>query len=427
MKHIPAALVSARAELHSCGSGIGAVVTAADYRALGVVRSLGRKGIPVWVLKGRQHLLASFSRYSSRSLVWPVEDEPSRVEFLVKLASEQGLQGWVLFPTDDEMVGLVARHYEPLSKHFRLTTPPKEQYDPMCNKWLLYQFAAKLKLDQPWTLCPRDAEQLATLPCSFPLIIKPALREVTNRLTSEKAWQVDDHRSLLARYEEACRVLPCDEVLIQEVVPGGADSQFSYAAVCSEGRPLAAVVAKRIRQYPMDYGRFSTAVETVDEPGVVEPSLRLLAALGYTGLIEIEFKRDCRDGRFKVIDLNPRVWGWHTIGSRLGLDFAYFQWLMSCGKSIPQMHAASGLHWVRMNPDWLVVLLEVLRGRLSLSQYLRSLHPPLETPIFAFDDLAPGLLELPSMAYLFCTKLKRRRQTGRQARLPQASCVALCK
>src|SRR5215470_16898706 len=104
---------------------VGALVMGADYRALGIVRSLGRYGIPVWVLKRREHLLASFSRFVTRSLLWPVDDEGSRVEFLVKLANQYGLRGWVLFPTDDEMVGLIARNYELLHQYYRLTTPAR--------------------------------------------------------------------------------------------------------------------------------------------------------------------------------------------------------------------------------------------------------------------------------------------------------------
>jgi len=386
------------------GHPIGALITGADYRGLGVVRSLGRKGIPVWVLNTANHRLAAFSRYTTRALSWPSGDESARVEFLLKLSSEQGLRSWVLFPTDDEMVAMVARHYESLRDHYRLTSPTKAQYGPICNKWLLHGLASELNVDQPWTYCPASREELIDLPCSFPVIVKPALREVFNRLTAEKAWQADDRQTLMAHYDEACRFLPKDLILVQEVIPGPGEAQFSYAAVCSEGQPLAWVVAKRKRQFPSDYGRFSTAVETVDDPGIIEPSVRLLNALQYSGLIEIEFKRDARDGRFKVIDLNPRVWGWHTLGARAGVDFAYLQFLTACGEKVADVRARSDVHWVRMNPDLAMAFFDIARGRLSLGQYLRWLGPPIETAIFTRDDPVPALLELPLMIRL---QLKR--------------------
>src|SRR6266536_5217583 len=121
-------IASATVQAPRSGAGssdeLGALVTGADYRGLGVVRSLGRRGIPVWVLKRSGHRLAAASRYACRSVIWPTGDDHSRVEFLLNLARQQGLKGWVLFPTDDEVVGLVARHHSELAQAFRLTIPP---------------------------------------------------------------------------------------------------------------------------------------------------------------------------------------------------------------------------------------------------------------------------------------------------------------
>src|SRR3989454_1054661 len=183
--------------------GIGALVMGADYRGLGVVRSLGRRGIPVWVLKQPGHSLAAASRYARRSLPWPAGDEDSRVRSLLDLAVKHGMKGWVLFPTEDAAVGLVARHHELLGTQFRLTIPSWENLRWACDKRLLHELAAEYKIDQPWTFCPTNRDDLANLDCPFPVVIKPAFREAFNRLTVEKAWRVDDRDSLLARYDEA--------------------------------------------------------------------------------------------------------------------------------------------------------------------------------------------------------------------------------
>jgi predicted ATP-grasp superfamily ATP-dependent carboligase len=95
---------------------VGALVTGADYRALGVIRSLGRRGIPVCVLKQGDHRLATTSRYVQHSWHWPTGEDSDRVNFLLKLAAEHNLHRWVLFPTDDETVCLVARHHAALAK-----------------------------------------------------------------------------------------------------------------------------------------------------------------------------------------------------------------------------------------------------------------------------------------------------------------------
>src|SRR5438876_6025824 len=119
----------------------GALVTGADYRGLGIVRSLGRRGIPVWVLKQDEHLVGSVSRYTCRSLRYPLEDDRKQLDFLLDLAVREGLNGWVLFPTTDESVVLVARHHDLLAEHYRLTTPPWDALRWVFDKRLLHRLA----------------------------------------------------------------------------------------------------------------------------------------------------------------------------------------------------------------------------------------------------------------------------------------------
>ena len=377
----------------------GAVVTGADYRGLGVVRSLGRRGIPVWVLKQEGQLLGATSRYASRSLTCPPSgDEQKQIDFLRDLANREGLDGWALFPTTDEAVALIGGHHEFLQKYYRLTTPSWEVLRWGCDKRLLYRLATDLGIDAPQTFCPRSREELATLDCRFPVILKPAMRLGSNRLNRDKAWRIEARAELLTRYDEACQWLAPEMLMVQELLPGWGESQFSYAALCRDGSPLASIVARRLRQFPMDFGRFSTYVESVDEPRVVEPAVRLLAAMRFTGLVEVEFKKDARDGKFKVLDINPRVWGWHTLCRRAGVDFPYLAWLLVNGEPVPELRGHAGKRWIRMGADLPMAMQEILLGRLSLEDYLNSLWGSLECAIFAWDDPVPGLVGPPLFA-----------------------------
>ena len=378
----------------------GAIVTGADYRGLGIVRSLGRRGIPVCVLREEGHFLGAVSRYAYRSFRWPRGDTFRQVEFLANLAVREGFQGWALFPTTDELVMLLARHHKLLAAHYRLTIPSWETLQWVCDKRLLYRLGQELGLSQPWSFFPRNRRDVAALQCQFPVILKPALRMGINRFTKDKAWPAADRASLLARYDEACALVGPDMVMIQELVPGWGEAQFSYAALFSNGQPAASIVARRIRQFPMDFGRFSTYVETVNEPRVAESAARLLAAVGFTGIVEVEFKRDLRDGQYKVLDVNPRVWGWHTLGQRAGVDFPHLLWRLMRGESLPQMCGRVGVRWMRFSADLPMAICEILKGRLSVRDYLRSLRVPVESAIFAWDDPLPGLLELPSLMTL---------------------------
>jgi predicted ATP-grasp superfamily ATP-dependent carboligase len=149
----------------------------------------------------------------------------------------------------------------------------------------------------------------------------------------------------------------------------------------------------------MDFGRFSTFVETVELPEVEELARRLIAARLYTGLIEVEFKFDRRDCRYKLLDLNPRVWGWHTLARRAGVDFPYLTWRLIHGEPVPEVSARPNTRWIRFLPDLSVALRELLRGRMSLAAYLRSLRSPLELAVYAADDPIPALLDVPFQIY----------------------------
>jgi predicted ATP-grasp superfamily ATP-dependent carboligase len=182
--------------------------------------------------------------------------------------------------------------------------------------------------------------------------------------------------------------------------------------LCVAGQPLARIVARRLRQYPMDFGRASTFVETIDDAALEATADRVLSAMRYSGLVEVEFKRDPRDGRPKLLDMNPRVWGWHTLGQRAGTDFAHLQWRLSQGESPPALRARAGVRWVRLTTDVPTAVREAARGRLSPGEYLRSLRGPLEYATLAPDDPLPALLEVPLLVGLGAMRAIARRTRG---------------
>src|SRR5439155_1414069 len=126
---------------------------------------------------------------------------------------------------------------------------------------------------------------------------------------------------LAAHYARAVALLGADGLMVQELVPGGGSEQGSVAAFCREGRTLVAMTARRSRQYPVDFGLSSCFVEAVELPELLGPARRLLELMGLSGMVEVEFKRDRRDGRDKLLDVNPRAWGWHALCQQCGVDF----------------------------------------------------------------------------------------------------------
>src|SRR5229473_5240738 len=375
----------------------GALVLGGNLNGLTIARSLGRQGVPVWVVTSPNIKLASYSRYTHRTLPLPNGECEAQVGYLLDLAARHRLDGWVLFPTSDESAALLSKFHVALSCRYRVSTPTWDILQWAYDKRLTYRLAAQEKVDHPLTLSPASESDLDA--CAFPAILKPAAHVAVNRFTADKAWPVANREELLARYREARELIPPDLILIQELIPGGGESQFSYAALCCDGQPIASLTARRTRQYPIDFGYSSSFVETLDVPEIVGPSQRLLAAIRYTGIVEVEYKLDARDGRYKLLDINPRLWTWSPLGGRAGVDFPYLLWQMMVGRAVPKQTGCTDVRWVRMSIDVPAAIHEIFRGRLNVRAYFRSLRRPVEFALMAADDPLPGLLDLPLFAY----------------------------
>jgi len=378
-------------------SSHGAIVLGANYRALSVVRSLGRHGIETCVVRTDEHAVAAWSRYASRQATLSASSPAEAADQLCEMAQARGWTGWMVIPTDDEDVELLASHHDQLRDRFRLSVLPRPAIAWALDKRVSYTFASEHGVEHPRTWSVPDPTALENPEITYPAIIKPRFRTRWLAARTPKAWRAENRDQLERAYRAAAEVMPPERLLVQELIPGGGESQLAYAAVCRDGAVSASLAARRLRQWPPDFGKASTYVETIDEAELAATAEPLLAVSGYTGLIELEFKRDPRDCCLKLLDVNPRVWGWISVGPRAGVDFPYVLWRMLLGDEIPRLRARAGVRWVRMATD-IPAAVSAMPDELSRRQYLSSLRPPLACAIFAADDPLPTLIDAPLLA-----------------------------
>jgi len=380
------------------------------HGALAVVRSLGRHGIPVWIAPDELRV-ASSSRYVRFSLRWPPSlSSQQKAAYLVDIARRSHLEGWALIAGNGAAAELMALHRELLASVFQMATSSAEAVCDALDKRRTYALAARSGVDHPLTRYPRNAEELGRIEIAFPAILKPAVKVGWNAFIKAKAWKVRDRDELLRRYREALTMIEPGAIMLQDLIPGSNENQYSYAALCRDGTPIASLVARRLRQYPVEFGRSSSLVETIDLPEVEKAAGRVLGAMGFTGIVEVEFKRDPRDGRLKLLDINPRAWRWMSLGHRAGIDFPYLLYRLCRGEAIDRVRGIAGVRWVRMATDPIAAAIEIRRGLTTPRAYLKSLRPPIEFAVFARDDPMPALLEVP---HLIASELRRFRTSSR--------------
>jgi predicted ATP-grasp superfamily ATP-dependent carboligase len=160
------------------------------------------------------------------------------------------------------------------------------------------------------------------------------------------------------------------------------------------------MTVRRRRQHPSDFGRASTYVETVSLSELAEPSIRFLRAIDYYGLVELEYKRDPRDGCYKLLDVNARTWGYHTLGQSAGVDFPYLLFCDQVGAPIEEAHARPGVRWVRLATDLPNAVRDIRARTLRLSDYLRSLRGVDTEAVFSLHDPLPCCYEIALIPYL---------------------------
>ncbi len=382
----------------------GALVLGGAHGSLEIARSLGRRGIPVW-LATSDNPLPTLSRYVTRNFSWPGPAWRGAEGFLADLAERHGLGGWVLFAGGDAEAQLIAQSRKALGALFTLTTPAWDVVRFAIDKRAMNARAAELGLAAPRSRYPRSRDDLADLGLRFPVAIKPSTCEGRSAFVNAKAWRADDTQALLARYDEIEAVAGADRIMVQELIPGDGRTQFSYAAVWDRGTPIGTLVARRCRQYPIDFGFTSTFVETIVQQDVESAACRFLKSLDYSGLVEIEFKYDARDGAYRMLDVNARTWTWIALGAAAGVDFPALAWQLARGERVAPLAARAGVTWRYLSRDLVAAAQAMLLGMSRPADGASLLHPADAAAVFAWDDPLPAALDLPLVA----TRVTRRR------------------
>jgi len=184
-------------------------------------------------------------------------------------------------------------------------------------------------------------------------------------------------------------------VILQEWIPGAGEAQFSYAGLWNNGAPVASLVARRTRQHPIDFGRSSSFVETIDCPAVAKIAERFLKSIDYCGVAEIEFKQDKRDGRYRLLDVNGRFWTWCGLASTAGVDFPYLIYCQALGLPLTPGQCTPGLAWLHASRDIVAAAQEMSRGTMRFGDYMRGLTRIRCFASFATDDPLPAFAEIP--------------------------------
>lgn len=371
---------------------------------LDIARSLGRRGIPVYGMDDNQTVVGGKSRFCQLiNSPSPVEDENGFIDFMLDFARRQE-QRPVFYPVSDDMVLLASRHRDALQEYYDYVMPPHKQMSQLLSKGGLSQVAERIGLPTPQAFTPQSRDELhrGADRLSYPVLLKPVessywhTAEIADLLRENlisgrpKVIVCETPDALLRQYDRIS--LYDNRMIVQEVVPGPMANLVYFCFYLNrESVPLGTFAGRKIRVLPLHYGSASY-VQSFFDPELEEVALDFLKQIGFQGLGGLEFKRDARDGRYKLIEFNLRFGMWDGLGARCGVDNAYLAYCDALGLSVePQRRYRENVSWVDWQRD--VRAFFALRGghELSLGAWLESLRGEKMWAIYSLEDPWPGI------------------------------------
>lgn len=319
-----------------------AVTLNSHVTGLAVVRSLGRRGVPVVALDSEWGGLGQHSRFVvARGLVPPPArdgGEPLR-DALLALAPRFPVPP-VLVPTNDDWVLALARHADALRPHYRLPAAGTAVLERVLSKTELWRACERLGVPAPrsWPLAETDPR---TLP--YPLVCKPDDSRGFYEAFRAKVWVVSSYDELLGRVsqaEAAGLTLLAQELLTPP--PGGFVSLASYLS--ADGTARGVLTGRKLEQFPAGFGTCCLA-DTRWEPALAERGVAVLRELGYAGVSEVEFVWDPARGEHLLLDVNPRVWKWVGLCVAAGVDLPWLAYADAVGRPENAGAPVEGVRW----------------------------------------------------------------------------------
>lgn len=422
------------------------------HGGLGVIRGLGRRGVPVYGVHEGAYIPAARSRYQAGRLVWrPAATDPDRVVAeLLRLATSIGRPA-VLLTTDDAGAIFLAEHGERLRPAYLFPNPPADLPRKLAAKDEMFELCQRHGIDTPATIRPESLAEAMSFATErgFPVVVKstaPWVKEIGIKEIGVKQIGVKQAGSKVAGTRAAGstekainqarvkrpagadgksrsikgRALPstsivtsADELarwyhrfaewkdrtgtdvrmLVQEFVPGDADCDwFFHGYRGRDGVCRPAFTGRKDRSYPVRAGLTSFG-RSIRHDALATVATDALAKVGFHGVVDLDFRYDRTTGRFLLLDFNPRFGAqFRLFTDSAGVDLAWAAYLDLTGAPIPAGEQVDR-RFVVENYDPITAFGQWRRGELEVAAWLRALRTAEERAWFAADDWAPfGLM-----------------------------------
>lgn len=367
------------------------ILNAGLYDGLGILRSLGKLNIRAYVIGPPDDMPVFTSKYCAGKFLWDFgsESQESTLEFLAKVSSNFDCKP-VLMYTNDEIMLFVQEHAEYLQEWFVFSRVRNNLAWKLYSKKEMYFLAREQGVPVPKSFFPRSRDELLTMvdQLPFPLLLKGVDGVLLDKREGRKMTAYN--REELLRNYSVMEDPSVPNVIIQEYIPRDDRAYWIFDGYFNESSEcLAAFTGKKFRHYPPHFGMTTYGMTQWNET-LASISKCFLSAVGYCGVVGMDYCYDIRDRQYKIVDANLRIAAnFRLFVSTNGVDVAQAQYLDLTGQTVPQTNCPDGRKWVVEDKDLLASYHYFREGNLTFWSWLRSLRGIHELGYFDMHDQKP--------------------------------------
>jgi D-aspartate ligase len=373
-----------------------AVVLGLSTPGATILRNLSRRGYQIWGITDDNADVGMHSKYGQKCISPDCEHDFSGwIGFMKNLAKEIQDRP-VLIPTGDKYVVAIEKGIKELLPYYRMHQNTKKIHTKLTSKIEQVLFANKHGFPAPEWAEIKNCDEMVHFfrRISGPVLLKPEFSYFWHGAAAKEA--LDGAKILVAGSEEEARKIyqlakPYSKrLLAQEMIPGEDDNLFYWTGIIGKGNNGGGrLIGKKIRVLPPGKGSASF-VQLADNPEIDEQCEDFLKKIGYRGICGIEVKFDKRDGKYKLIEINPRYGLWEDIGIPAGIDLANEAVMDLYGEALTKKSPISfEQKWVSLHRDIPAYAGYRRESNLGIFSWLHSLKGPIIINDFPFFSDTP--------------------------------------
>lgn len=361
---------------------IPTIVLSGHVMALGVIRSLGIKKVPIINIYYETNAFSFASKYVREKIRSPHPEryEQEFIDLIIDCAGRHGR--CLLIPADDATLSVVSRNKQELEQHHIVACTDWPITEKYIDKKYTYELAHAIGVPAPKTCVPGYVEDLERIIESFmfPCLVKPCQSHQYFEIFRTKMVKVENFNQMLFEYNKA-RAAGL-EVMVQEFIPGDDTQGVNYNSYRSHSQ-IVDFTARKVRLAPANFGVPRVVVST-RIPEIIEPGRKILEALNFYGYSCTEFKYDERDSTYKLMEVNGRFNRSVIQPLKCGINFPWIMYQDLVYKN--DIHAYQNreqVYWIDFASDLTYSIRNLKAERYSFLSYVR---PYFKKKIFAILD-----------------------------------------